>query len=70
MILIFLNNSRCTNQIMHVFMFYYVRVCVCVCVPGVSSRSQVVVAFLQTGSAVVLWEHLFALSLSVLLLLG
>ena len=37
----------------------------CVCVPGVSSRSQVVVAFFQTGSAVVLWERVFALSLSV-----
>ena len=26
------NNSRCTSQLMHVFLFYSLRVCVCVCV--------------------------------------
>lgn len=35
----------------------------CVYVPGVSSRSQVAVGFLQTGSRVVLWEQ-FSPSLS------
>ena len=42
----------------------HVCVCVyvCVCMPGVSSRSQVVVASLFRQEANVLWEHLCALS--------